>query len=142
VIFKKIKKYFSSQKQGLLHKKHILVICDAGKERNYIKKVLKKRKFQLINADVLDEAWNIINEQNPGLVIVNSNIASEGSLDLCIKIKQDPKTKNIPILAIADSKNDANVVDYVQNTDGYLIKPINEKELVKQVEALIIKEIC
>ena len=142
MVFRKIKKYFSNSKQDQRDGKHILIVDGEIKERNYINKALKKRRYPLIHVDDLEEAWAAVKERDPGLVIVGSRVSGESSLDLCIKIKGDPKTKKIPIIAIADSKNDTNIVDYVQNTDGYLIKPINEKELVKQVEALIIKESC
>ena len=138
-ILKKMRSFFSAKEPVDPGGKSILIVGGEIKERTFMNRVFKKRDYRVFNTEDENEGLQIARKDKPGLIVLSSHRLEPRIFDLSIKIKKDNATSRIPILAIADAQGSSNIVEYVQNTDAYIFKPVNEKELIRQVETLLIK---
>lgn len=138
-LFKRINHVFAAKKVNS-EGKSILIVGQETKERNFINKVLEKMDYRVTNTEDENEGLRIAQKDRPHLVILHSDRIEKHVLNLCVNLKKNHETRHIPLLAIAGHNDGSNVIEYIQNADAYIIKPIQEKELLRQVETLMMKE--
>jgi glycosyltransferase involved in cell wall biosynthesis len=127
-----IKKIFSGNNSHKV-KRTILVIEEKIKNQGSLQKVLSKKYHILMTADK-EVAYKFAIQEKLHLIIISRN--GKKTIDLCTKLKNEERTKNIPILVIAE--DGSNIVEYYfQKIEGYLIKPFNGRKLLSHAEELI-----
>ncbi len=108
----------------------ILVVDDIETNRYLIKEWLTSFGLRVMLAANGHEALKACETKKPDLIITDLVMPIMDGFETALKLKENPETCNIPIIALSAS----NHVDIPEGTfDDYLIKPINIGQLVKTI---------
>ena len=91
--------------------------------------------FRLYFAEDGYSGLEMARRMRPDLIILEPLIPKVDGFQLCLLLKRDPETRDIPVLmfTILSAKERAEQV----GADGFLMKPLNKRELLAKVEELI-----
>ena len=113
----------------------ILIVDDQKMVRELLKIYLTNGGYEnLLFAADGDEALDIIAAANPDLVVLDLQMPRMSGLEVCKKLRADPKHELLPVLvqAAADSAEDRKEIFRSGATD-MVGKPINDAELLARV---------
>jgi len=74
-------------------------------------------------------------ENLPDLLLLDIWMSGEDGRDICKKLKQEPLTKNIPIIMVSASR-DIKESAMEAGADDFLAKPFEMNDLLKKIEDL------
>ena len=118
-------------------KKRILIIESRNQALEYINKALNA-SYELITAQNQIESLNYAKTEKFDLIVLNSKLNKERTLQLCASLRNLEESKHIPILIIAEKGDDAHVTDfYSQRIEGYFMEPFTTKEILNQVQVAL-----
>lgn len=116
--------------------KSILIVDDSMVVRNKMKKLLENSGYEISTANDGIEALNTLTAKTFNLVITDLEMPNLDGFGLIAKMKENPKSKNIPIMLITGHEemkiniNDCENLYYIQK------KPWEEDGILKRVEIL------
>lgn len=114
----------------------ILIVEDNPDMRELFAEVLSESGYKCLSASNGDEAMDIMDEDVVDLVVADIMMPKMNGYEL-IKALRDAKYE-IPILVVtAKDQFDDMQMGFKLGCDDYMIKPINVKELVLRVQALL-----
>jgi len=113
----------------------ILVVEDNQDNRELVVKVLKINGYHVIEAVDGEEAIEKTKAENPDLILMDLFIPKIDGYEVTRRLKRDKDLKSIPIIALTAHamKGDMEVA-LAAGCDGYIPKPIDVRELPKQIE--------
>jgi len=113
----------------------ILVVEDNQDNRELVVKVLKINGYHVIEAVDGQEAIEKTRAENPDLILMDLFIPKIDGYEVARRLKRDIDLKSIPIIALTAHamKGDMEVA-LAAGCDGYIPKPIDVRELPKQIE--------
>ncbi len=119
-------------------KKKILIVDDEEGMVDAIKRGLSKEKiFDLEVAYDGFEAGTKFSEYKPDLVILDLCMPGINGYELCTKIRNEIKNKDVKILAISGVANQKEIERIMSlGANDYLLKPFNNKELKIKIAGL------
>jgi len=84
------------------------------------------------------EAAAMIEQDPPDLVLLDVMMPRMSGFQLCTKIKQDPATREIPVVMVTALNEVGDVERAVEcGADDFLTKPVHKLELVTRVKSLL-----
>jgi CheY-like chemotaxis protein len=84
------------------------------------------------------EALQEVEAVNPTLLVLDVMLPRLSGYDVCLKLKEDPRTQHLPILMLsARGEKQAIVKGFYAGADDYLPKPFDPEELLLRISALI-----
>ena len=116
-----------------MKKTKILVADD---NRNIVE--LVKMEFEILDYDVVtafdgEDALKKIEKENPDLLILDVMMPKMNGFDVCMKLRDNPKYQNIPIIMLtAKSQEKDKFWGRQVGADEYITKPF-EPEVLEQV---------
>jgi len=122
-------------------KGNILIVEDNMDNYELVRFVLERNGYNVFLAVNGRDGVDAARLQMPDLIIMDMSLPEMDGWDATARIKKDPKTKHIPLVALtvhtlpADRKR---AVD--AGVDAYLTKPINMEALIQIVDNSIQKE--
>ena len=119
--------------------KNILVIEDEPDIRKNLEYNLSREGFKVSSAASLNDAnQKLSNNDDFSLLILDLMLPDGSGLDLCKKIKSDPKTENIPIIILTAKDDEVDkVVGFELGADDYVTKPFSVRELILRIKAVL-----
>lgn len=126
--------YESSLLMRQEHKSSVLVVDDEPHIVNLVKLSLDKEKYNVIGAYSAREALQIVEKQDPDVIIVDLMMPGVNGYELCHALRSRNKTKNVPII-ILSAKNQMgdkfHAIDV--GADDYITKPFDPMELERRI---------
>jgi two-component system phosphate regulon response regulator PhoB len=84
------------------------------------------------------EALDRIRRDNPDLVLLDLMLPGLDGLEICRRLKEDPVTKDLPIVMVTAKGEESDVVlGLGLGADDYVVKPFSPRELVARVKAVL-----
>ncbi|TRX49050.1 response regulator [Fulvivirga sp. M361] len=118
-------------------KPSILLVEDHPDMRQYIGKLLGNH-YHVVEATEGQQAMEIIKEYTPDLIISDVMMPVMGGLTFAKKLKEDPKYKLTPFIALTAHANDRDkLMAYRTGIDDYMVKPFNAEELMARIQNLL-----
>ncbi|WP_137760739.1 ATP-binding protein [Pontibacter sp. SGAir0037] len=115
-------------------KPSILIADDNKDMQQYLSRILQD-DYHIVRASNGEEAWRMITEQSPALVISDVMMPESDGFELVQRIRADVRTKLMPVLLLsARAGEEARAEGIEMGADDYLIKPFNERELKARVK--------
>jgi PAS domain S-box-containing protein len=116
----------------------ILVVDDTEGTRYSLVRMLQRAQYHVSEATTGSEALRLSAEK-PDLIILDINLPDLDGFEVCRRVKGNPSTASIPVMHMSatyvDSENRATGLE--RGADGYLTWPIEPRELVAHIEALL-----
>ena len=119
---------------------HILIVDDRKSSYERIVATLSAEHSVDVEADP-NEALFHAAEGNYDLLIVSLGLQNFDGLRLCSQVRSLERTRNVPILAVAEADNNARLVRGLEiGVNDYLIRPIDKNEMLARVRTQIKKK--
>ncbi len=116
----------------------LLIVDDDLESLKLIGLMLQGRGYQISAAQSGLQALSKAVDERPDLVILDVMMPGMDGLEVCRRLRADPRTADIPVIMFsAKSDVEAKVAGFEAGADEYLTKPIHPAELVTRVEALL-----
>ena len=114
--------------------KTILIVEDDAKNLTLLRDVLQVSGYSTIEATDGKQAIELARAKKPGLILMDIQMPEMDGLEATRILKADATTSNIPVIALTAyaMKGDEERMLEV-GCDGYLAKPIDIKEFLKEV---------
>jgi len=115
--------------------KTILVVDDEANIRHFLKHELTNRGYCVLEASGGKEAIDLAREHHPDLITLDIMMPDISGLDVTAVLKNDPDTKDIPILvlSIVEEKEKA----YKLGANDFVTKPFTIKMLTDKINRLL-----
>jgi twitching motility two-component system response regulator PilH len=117
--------------------KKILIVDDSKTEQIHLAEILESQGYVTQAASNADEARVMLLAQRPDLILLDIVMPGQNGFQLARELAKDPAWADIPII-LCTSKNQETdrVWGLRQGAKAYLVKPIQKKVLLEQIEAL------
>lgn len=119
----------------------VLVADDFATMRKIVRNILKQIGFDdIVEAEDGQAALQILRSENIGLVVTDWNMPNMSGLELLQKIRNDPKTANLPVMMVTAEGLKENVVTAVKaGVNNYVVKPFTAEVLQEKLEQIFKK---
>jgi PAS domain S-box-containing protein len=118
---------------------HILNVDDNEPSRYVITRILKQARFEVSEAGTGMETLRLVDELQPDIVLLDVHLPDINGIEVCRRIKANPKTARIPVLQLSAT--------YVSGSDraraleggaeSYLVEPVEPEVLIATINALL-----
>ncbi|MDB5291004.1 MAG: OmpR, partial [Phycisphaerales bacterium] len=116
----------------------ILVIDDQKDLADLVRRSLEQEGFDVILAMDGASGLKIATSHRPDLVVLDLSMPDIDGLEVCQRLKGDPRHVGIPILVLSARASAADrILGLELGADDYLVKPFVPRELVARVKALL-----
>jgi twitching motility two-component system response regulator PilH len=121
--------------------KRILLVEDSTTQAFFTTRVLEKNGYEVIVATNGEEGIEYARQMSPDLVIMDVVMPGANGFQATRAITMGVKTKHIPVVMLSSKDQTADKVWALrQGAVNYLVKPVQEKELIATVGHLLGKE--
>jgi CheY-like chemotaxis protein len=116
----------------------ILAVDDDRIIRRLYERVLTEVGYEVLLAEDGEDAWQKIASFAPDLVISDVEMPRVDGYELCRRVKEYPQWAQTPFIICSSLSGGRDVMRaFESGTDDYLIKPINEDELLGRVAEML-----
>ena len=116
----------------------ILIVDDEPDIRAVIRFALEGAEFRVLEAEHADEARRLMATENPDLILLDWMLPGRSGLELAQQMKQNPKTRTIPIIMVsARGEEEDRVRGLDTGVDDYITKPFSPREMIARVNAVL-----
>lgn len=120
--------------------KHILIVDDNSELRSFLKDSLGNM-YHIIEANDGREAFEKAKQMLPDLIVSDIMMPGMNGLDLCKIIKEDKKTKDIPIILLtAKDALESRIEGIESGADFYFSKPVSINLLLLTIRNIFIQD--
>ena len=116
----------------------ILVVEDNEKNRKLVRDVLTFKGYSIVEAETGEEGVRLAKERLPKLVLMDIQLPGISGIEALQQLRADETTRAIPVIAVTASAMDRDRQTIMAaGFDGYQSKPLNVKEFMAAVEAIL-----
>ncbi len=116
----------------------ILVIEDNPVEIETIKTRLKQKQYKVLTAKTGEDGIRLAIEEQPDLIFMDMILPGMHGLEATIKLKQNPLTKEIPIVALTVMDSSEFVATcFKEGVSAFIKKPYNFTEIFAKTEKIL-----
>lgn len=116
----------------------LLLLHRDQKQALTLKDYLERQGFKVELVYLDHQAYTVVHEKKPDLVIVDTDKPDLEALDLCQTIKQDRSLGYLPIIMLTEEKGeDQRLSVMLSGADETMLKPFTPRELLLRVQAFM-----
>jgi CheY-like chemotaxis protein len=117
----------------------ILVVDDAEASRYLLSSWLRRSGYKVTEASTGGEALSLLAGQQLDLVLLDVNLPDMSGLDVCARIKTDPRTAGLPVIHVSATaiEPEDEARGLTGGADAYLLEPVDPRVLVATMEAVL-----
>jgi twitching motility two-component system response regulator PilH len=115
----------------------IMVVDDSPTERFFLSGLLSKQGYQVVTAESGEEAITKAKQEKPDLILMDVVMPGLNGFQATRAITKDDETKDIPVIMCTTKGQETDKVwGMRQGAKDYIVKPVNQDELLKKITAL------
>ncbi len=120
-----------------ISKTKILCIDDDPELLYITTKILRREGYEVSEASTGNECLGIAHKEHPDLILLDVNLPDINGIEVCKQIKADPALAGTYVILISgtETASDRQVDGLEAGADGYIVRPIESKELLARVRA-------
>ena len=116
----------------------ILIIDDSPTELHLFQKMLEKNGFETLVADSGEEGIRQAKLSKPDCILMDVVMPGMNGFQATRKLTQDRETSAIPVIMITTKDQETDKIwGMRQGAVEYLVKPVDAKELVAKINAVM-----
>jgi two-component system cell cycle response regulator DivK len=116
----------------------ILYVEDNPDNRMLVRRILLSENYNLLEAVNASDALDVLKTAKPDLILMDINMPDMDGYTLTAKIKTTPGFERVPILALTANVMRGDKEKTLEaGCDGYIQKPIDFDELLREVERFL-----
>ncbi|TNF93453.1 MAG: response regulator [Gammaproteobacteria bacterium] len=114
----------------------ILMVDDSPTEIHVVKEMLISKGHTVVTASNGEEGIAMAKSEQPDLILMDIVMPGMNGFKATRTISKDPETSSIPIIMLS-SKDQTTDMEWAkrQGAKGYVVKPVDENELMTMVNA-------
>jgi two-component system alkaline phosphatase synthesis response regulator PhoP len=117
--------------------KKIILIEDDQDINHLVTHYLTKEGYVIKSSQDGIRGLQLVKQEKPDLVILDLMLPEMDGLEVCKRLRTDPKTAALPIIMLtAKAEESDKIVGLELGADDYMTKPFSPKELVARIKAL------
>jgi len=118
---------------------HILVVDDNLPMLAAVGRILRGAGHSVLEAPTGAEALRMAREYRPAIVLLDVRLPDANGVEICQLIKNDPALPHtfVVLLSSIDISPDSQIHGLNAGADGYIARPIHNRELLARVEAML-----
>lgn len=125
-----------AKEHGMAIKK-IMVVDDSPTERAFMEGLLKKRGYEVLTADSGEIAIERAKSELPDLILMDVVMPGLNGFQATRAITREERTKHIPVIICTTKDQETDKIwGLRQGAKDYMIKPVNEADLLEKIKAL------
>lgn len=126
------------KKEFSLPNQNILIVDDEMPIRDMLTMALEAGGYTVMQAENAQEAYTIIIDRKPDLVLLDWMMPGTSGLELLRRLKKNELTEKLPVIMLtAKTEEDDTITGLETGADDYLAKPFSPRELVSRVKAVL-----
>ncbi len=116
----------------------VLIVEDNEKNRKLARDVLQFTGYRTIESETAEEGIRLAREQQPALILMDIQLPGMNGIEALGRLRADPRTSGIAVMAVtASAMTQDRQKIMAAGFDGYQSKPINVKDFLQAVRALL-----
>jgi DNA-binding response OmpR family regulator len=117
----------------------VLVVDDERDVADCVAIWLRKARFAVVTCYSGGEALDKVMDSLPDLVVMDVMLGDADGVDICRRLRFDPRTRHIPIILVSGSRTseEDTVTALYEGADDYLAKPLTPRNLIARVSAVL-----
>ncbi len=117
----------------------ILVVDDMKSELDLISQYITEAGYTVVTAKDGKEALEIVAKSKPDAIVTDWMMPEMGGLDLCRKLKKNPETANIPVVACTAKDRDVDRMWATkQGVKVYVVKPCTSEDILNAIKTAML----
>ena len=119
-------------------KETILVVDDEEDILELVRYNLSQEGYQVLCAQTGEKSLQILKSEPVDLMILDLMLPGIDGFSVAQRVKNDPRTRHIPIVMLTAKDSEADVVNGLQiGAEDYIIKPFSPKILIARVQKIL-----
>jgi twitching motility two-component system response regulator PilH len=115
----------------------ILVVDDSPTDRQHLLDMLTRSGFQVSGAESAEDALAKVKQARPDLVLMDVVMPGQNGFQATRALTRDEATKSIPVIICSSKGQETDKVwGMRQGARDYIVKPINQGDLLAKISAL------
>ena len=116
----------------------ILIVEDNEKNMKLVRDVLRVKGYETLEAGTAEDGIKLASERKPDLILMDIHLPGINGIEALHVLRGNSDTAPIPVIAVTASvmQSDRNLITDA-GFDGYIAKPINLKEFLDAVKAML-----
>ena len=116
----------------------VLIVDDEKDLVDLVRYHLEKDGHKCLEARDGEAALQLARERNPDLIVLDLMLPGVDGLEVCRKLRKDPKTSSVAIIMLTAKAEEVDrIVGLEMGADDYMVKPFSPRELVARVKAVL-----
>lgn len=119
-------------------KKTVFVVEDEKNIVELLRFNLEQEDYRVLSEMRGDFALEKIRKEQPDLILLDIMLPELDGIEICKILKQNPKTKNIPIIILTAKGEELDkIIGLELGADDYVTKPFSPRELMARIKAVL-----
>src|SRR5450631_1028127 len=120
--------------------RRIMIVDDSPTERAVMERILKKGGYEVLVVSSGEAAVERSAAELPDVILMDVVMPGLNGFQATRLITREESTKHIPVIICSTKDADTDVIwGLRQGAKDYLVKPINERELLEKIRLLVLK---
>jgi phosphate regulon transcriptional regulator PhoB len=116
----------------------VLIVEDEPDIRDLLAFHLEREGYQVTRSRSGTDALRQVRARPPDLILLDLMLPELGGLDVCRRLRQDPRTASVPIVMLTARGEELDrILGLELGADDYIVKPFSPKEVVARVRAVL-----
>lgn len=113
---------------------NILLVEDDPTDMKLLSAVLTSSGHRVLEKGSAEQAVEQIKTRQPEVILLDLKLPGMDGLELARRLKEDPDTRHIPIVAITAAREKFSKEDALAaGCDAYIVKPVDTRKLNDQI---------
>lgn len=116
----------------------VLIVDDSPTETMAFKQMLERNNFRVITAANGDQGIAMAKEHTPDVILMDVVMPGLNGFQATRSLTRTPETAQIPVVIVTTKDQETDKVwGRRQGAVGYLVKPVDEKALIAEVQRVL-----
>ncbi|MEW6157240.1 MAG: response regulator [Verrucomicrobiota bacterium] len=125
-------------KKALTLRPHVLIVEDSPTQAERLRFILESKDYCLTLARNGRDALDAILACPPLLIISDIVMPEMDGYELCARVKQEPRLRNIPVIMLTSLSDPVDVIRGLEcGADNFIFKPYDEEHLLARIAYML-----